>query len=176
MSATSPGTVKTTWKYPTGSRSASRSASQVRAAAPWHLSLADWHVALVYAVSGDDAAFDSWVQGIEALARKGRYPSGLIIPAVVRGFAAFQAGDYSAAIDLIVPVLPERERMGGSRAQVDLVEATLLAAYLRSGRLEEARHLLADRRSGPAALPIAGSDMLACRNLTYRRKSGSAAG
>jgi len=29
--------VKTTWKYPTGSRSASRSASHVRAAAPWHL-------------------------------------------------------------------------------------------------------------------------------------------
>ena len=127
------------------------------------MSLADWHVALVYAVSGDDAAFDSWVQAIEALARDGRYPSGLIIPAVVQGFAAFQAGDYSAAIDLIVPVLPERERMGGSRAQVDLVEATLLAAYLRSGRLEEARHLLADRRSGPAALPIAGSDMLTCR-------------
>ena len=37
MSATSAGRVKTTWKYPTGSRSASRSASQVRAAAPWHL-------------------------------------------------------------------------------------------------------------------------------------------
>jgi len=37
MSATSVGRVKTTWKYPTGSRSASRAASQVRAAAPWHL-------------------------------------------------------------------------------------------------------------------------------------------
>ena len=37
MSATSAGTENTTWKYPTGSRSASRSASQVRAAAPWHL-------------------------------------------------------------------------------------------------------------------------------------------
>ena len=34
--AISAGSVKTTWKYPTGSRSASRSASQVRAAAPWH--------------------------------------------------------------------------------------------------------------------------------------------
>ena len=46
MSATSAGSVNTTWgrrprpqggNYPTGSRSASRSASQVRAAAPWHL-------------------------------------------------------------------------------------------------------------------------------------------
>ena len=124
------------------------------------MSLADWHVALAYAARSDNAAFDSWVQAIEALARDDRYPSGLIIPAVARGFAAFQSGDYSAAIDLIAPILPERERMGGSRAQVDLVEATLLAAYFRSGRLEEARRLLANRRSGPAALPIAGSDML----------------
>ena len=36
MSASSAGMLKTTWKYPTGSRSASRSASQARAAAPWH--------------------------------------------------------------------------------------------------------------------------------------------
>ncbi len=124
------------------------------------MSLADWHVALAHAVAGDAAAFEAWVQAIEALARAGRYPSGCIIPAVARAFAAFECGDYSAAIDLISPILSERERMGGSRAQVDLVEATLLRAYLRSGRLEEARRLLANRRPGPAALPIAEHEML----------------
>jgi hypothetical protein len=46
--------------------------------------------------------------------------------------------------------------MGGSRAQVDLVEATLLRAYLDCGRKAEARRLLADRRPGPARLPVAG--------------------
>jgi hypothetical protein len=51
-------------------------------------------------------------------------------------------------------MLPERERMGGSRAQVDLVEATLLQAYLNAGREAEARRLLADRRPGPASLPV----------------------
>ena len=124
------------------------------------MSLADWHVALAHAATGDHAAFEAWVQAIEALARDGRYPSGAIVPTAARAFAAFQRGDYAKAIDLIVPILPERERMGGSRAQVDLVEATLEAAYLRSGRQEEAQRLLADRRVGPAALPIAGSDML----------------
>jgi hypothetical protein len=53
-------------------------------------------------------------------------------------------------------MLPDRERMGGSRAQVDLVEATLLRAYLNSGRVAEARQLVADRRPGPAVLPVAG--------------------
>lgn len=121
-------------------------------------SLADWHVALAYAVDGDETALEGWVRDIEELARVGRYPSGSIIPAVARAFSAFQRGDHAAAIDLIVPVLPERERMGGSRAQVDLVEATLLRAYLNCGRDAEARRLLADRRPGPASLPVAGLD------------------
>ncbi len=119
-------------------------------------SLADWHVALAFAASGDDAALEGWVQAIEALVEAGRYPSGAAIPAAARAFAAFQRGDYAAAIDLIVPMLPDRERMGGSRAQVDLVEATLLQAYLNAGRVAEAQHLLANRRPGPAGLPVAG--------------------
>ena len=56
------------------------------------------------------------------------WPSGSTIPAATRAFAAFQLGDYAATIDLIVPMVPDRERMGGSRAQVELVEATLLRA------------------------------------------------
>jgi len=46
--------------------------------------------------------------------------------------------------------------MGGSRAQIDLVEATLLRAYLNAGRTAEARQLVADRRPGPAMLPVEG--------------------
>ena len=124
------------------------------------MSLADWHVALAHAATGDEVAFEAWIQAIEDAARAGRYPSGSIVPTAARAFAAFQHGDYSAAIDLIVPLLPERERMGGSRAQVDLLEATLLRAYLCAGRLEEARRLYASRRSGPAALPAVGAEKL----------------
>ncbi|WP_395712692.1 tetratricopeptide repeat protein [Reyranella sp.] len=121
-------------------------------------SLADWHAALAYAVDSDGAALEAWIQAIEELVKAGRYPSGSTIPAVARAFAAFQRGDHAAAIDLIVPMLPERERMGGSRAQVDLVEATLLRAYLNSGRDAEARRLVAARRPGPARLPVAGPE------------------
>lgn len=121
-------------------------------------SLADWHVALAYAAAGDDAALEGWVRAIEELVKAGRYPSGSTIPVVARAFAAFQRGDHATAIALIVPMLPERERMGGSRAQVDLVEATLLRAYLNSGRDAEARRLFADRRPGPASLPVAGPE------------------
>lgn len=119
-------------------------------------SLADWHVAMTFAAAGEDAALEQWIQGIEELVKAGRYPSGATIPTVARAFAAFQRGDYDATIDLIVPMLPDRERMGGSRAQIDLVEATLMRAYLNAGRAGEAEQLVANRRPGPATLPVAG--------------------
>jgi tetratricopeptide (TPR) repeat protein len=121
------------------------------------MSLADWHVALTFSATGNDAALEEWVGAIEALAEAGRYPSGSVIPAVARAFAAYQRGDYAAAIDLIEPMLPERERIGGSRAQGDLVEATLLRAYLATGREAEAQRLMANRRPGPASLPVTWS-------------------
>jgi hypothetical protein len=117
-------------------------------------SLADWHVAMTFAAVGDDAALEEWIKGIEELVTAGRYPSGATIPTVARAFAAFQRGDHDATIDLIVPMLPDRERMGGSRAQIDLVEATLMRAYLDAGRTAEAGQLVASRRPGPATLPV----------------------
>ena len=119
-------------------------------------SLADWHVAMTFAAAGEDAALEDWIRGIEELVKAGRYPSGATIPTVARAFAAFQKGDYANTIDLIVPMLPDRERMGGSRAQIDLVEATLMRAYLNAGRVDEAQQLLSERRPGPATLPVTG--------------------
>jgi len=118
------------------------------------MSLADWHVALTFAATGDDEALDGWIAAIEEMASAGRYPSGSVIPRVARAFAAYQRGDHATAIALIEPMLPERERIGGSRAQGDLVEATLLQAYLASGREAEARRLVAARRPGPPPLPV----------------------
>jgi hypothetical protein len=46
----------------------------------------------------------------------------------------------------------ENERIGGSRAQHDLIEFTLL----RADRLSEARHLLGMRRSGASGIPVLG--------------------
>jgi hypothetical protein len=75
---------------------------------------------------------------MEELAREGRYPSGSYLPAPARGFAAFEHGDCSAAIETLAPLAGENERIRGSRAQHDLIEFTLLRAYLSADRLEEA--------------------------------------
>ena len=50
----------------------------------------------------------------------------------------------------------ENERIGGSRAQHDLIEFTLLRAYLSADRLEEARRLINARRPGASGIPVTG--------------------
>ena len=118
--------------------------------------LADLHVILAQAVIGDAAALDERAHQMEELARAGRYPSGAYLPALSRGFAAFERGDFSAAIEALAPLAGESERIGGSRAQHDLIEFTLLKAYLDAGRLEEARRLLSARRPGASGVPVTG--------------------
>ena len=118
--------------------------------------LADLHITLADAVMRDDAALDARTRQIAALAREGRYASGSYVPELSRGFVAFERGDYPAAIAVLAPLASQSERIGGSRAQHDLIELTLLKAYLNAGRLEEARQLLRARRAGPAAPSVAG--------------------
>jgi tetratricopeptide (TPR) repeat protein len=118
--------------------------------------LADVHVILTHAVMRDDAALDARMRQIEELGRQGRYPSGRYVPELARGFVAFERGDYPAAIAALAPLTKQTERIGGSRAQHDLIEFTLLKAYLNADRLDEARELLVARRPGAAGAPVAG--------------------
>jgi hypothetical protein len=118
--------------------------------------LADLHVILAQAVMGDAAALDARTRQMEALAHEGRYPSGSYLPSLSRGFAAFERGDFSAAIEALAPLAGASERIGGSRAQHDLIEFTLLKAYLSVDRLDEARRLLNERRPGASGVPVTG--------------------
>jgi tetratricopeptide (TPR) repeat protein len=121
---------------------------------------ADWHIALADAATGDQAEMERRIAEMEALVSVKRYPAAPTVPALARAFAAFRQQDFLMAIKEIEPVLPERARICGSRAQVDLIEATLLKAYLGAGRLDDVRRLLRERRPGPAQLPVAGVELL----------------
>lgn len=116
----------------------------------------DLHVALAQSVAGDSAGLEARIREMEDMARAGRYPSGSVIPAASRGFTAFQRGDFAAAIDALEPLLAESERIGGSRAQTDLVEFTLLKACVEAGRFEDLRRLVGVRRPGATGISVAG--------------------
>jgi tetratricopeptide (TPR) repeat protein len=118
--------------------------------------LADLHVILTLAVMNDDGALDARARQMEELAREGRYPSGSYLPALARGFAAFEHGEFTEAIEALAPIAGENERIGGSRAQHDLIEFTLLKAYLSAERPEDAQRLIRTRRPGASGIPVMG--------------------
>jgi tetratricopeptide (TPR) repeat protein len=120
------------------------------------VAFSDMHIALAQVVAGNDLALEAHARQINKLARQGRYPSGSCVPAVLQAFAAFERRDFSAAIDALEPIAGELERLGGSRAQLDLVEFTLLKAYLGAERLDDARRMLNVRRPSPSGIPVAG--------------------
>ena len=118
--------------------------------------LADLHVVLAQAVMGDDAALDARGRQMEELAREGRYPSGSYLPTLARGFVAFERRDFSGAIEALAPLAGQNERIGGSRAQHDLIEFTLLRTFIETNRLDEVQRLLGARRPDAAGVPVLG--------------------
>ena len=118
--------------------------------------LADLHVILAHSVMRDEAALGDRARRMEEMAGAGRYPSGSYLPQLARGFAAFEREDFDTAIEALAPLAGESERIGGSRAQHDLIEFTLLKAYLNARRLDEARRLIGARRPGASGIPVIG--------------------
>jgi tetratricopeptide (TPR) repeat protein len=118
--------------------------------------LADMHVLLAQAVAGDGSGLAARVARMQEMAASGRYPSGPYLQALSKAFSAFERQDFSSAIDALEPVIGQNERIGGSRAQLDLVEFTLLRAYVNANRPGDVQRLLQSRRAGPTAVPVAG--------------------
>ena len=94
----------------------------------------DVHSALAYAAAGDAAALQSFAAQLRDRLAAGKLAAGPIVPALAEAFGACVRADWDEAIRQIEPLLAEHERIGGSRAQRDLVEYTLASALMRAGR------------------------------------------
>ena len=106
---------------------------------------ADLHMAMLEARTGQRDALAQRISSLEALLAAGRLPAGPIVPALCRGIAAFAAGRDDEAATILLPLLPELVRLGGSGAQRDMVSDTAVLACLRAGRAPEGRAILRRR-------------------------------
>jgi len=109
------------------------------------LAFADAHVVMACAAYGDRAGAEARIEEMRRLERGGRQPAGRVATDVAEAMAAFARGDDDAVVRLLEPLLAELVRVGGSHAQRDVFEETLLGAYLRSGRTEAAELLFRQR-------------------------------
>jgi tetratricopeptide (TPR) repeat protein len=105
------------------------------------LAFADVHQALVASATGRSLQLDD----IEGLRTKDKLAAGPAVIDLVLGLLAFGAGDYASAIPALAAAQTETVRIGGSHAQRELCEDTLIVAYLRAGQSANARALI-DRR------------------------------
>ena len=106
---------------------------------------ADAHKALALALASDADAIDRLAAEARSLVAQGRLPAGAVIPALIEAIGAFGAGDYYRTISVLEPHSDEIVRVGGSHAQFDVFNETLLAAYMRAGNAEKAAPLLRRR-------------------------------
>jgi hypothetical protein len=109
------------------------------------------HAALAYGACGDDAAFARLVDGLRTLDAKGHPIAGTVALPMVQGVAAFVAGDHAEALRYLEPVESEFHRVGGSHAQWELFEETMIASYLALERYDDAARLIRRRLSRRAS-------------------------
>lgn len=109
------------------------------------LAFADLHAALAEAATGDEGGLERRIAGLQSLDRDGRLPPGEVAPALAAGAAALGRGDNAEAARVLEAVLVDLPRIGGSHAQREVFEDSLIVAYLRSGQSTKAAALLRSR-------------------------------
>ncbi|MFM7346377.1 MAG: tetratricopeptide repeat protein [Tagaea sp.] len=101
----------------------------------------DVHALLASALAGDEAGFAERKAGL-------RGPAADIVAGLADAFDAFAKDRPGACADFLAPWLATHERIGGSRAQRDLLEELHIAALTRAGRTAEAAAYAKTRRRG----------------------------
>lgn len=109
--------------------------------------LVDAHAGIAHALTGDDAAHRALVGQLAALHHAGHPTAGPVVLPLVRGVHHLARGDASAAVGHLEPLIATGQltRLGGTNAQREVFEDTLVAAHIAIGNRSAASALLADR-------------------------------
>ena len=105
----------------------------------------DAHAALAFAGGGDDASLDRLLDRLRHAGEAGNPLASEVTLPLVKGIGAFAHGEYTEAVAQMEPVFPQLARIGGSHAQREVFEDTLLEAYLRAEEYDKAENMLRAR-------------------------------
>jgi hypothetical protein len=109
------------------------------------VAFASAHAVLVLAALGERARLDSMVGAATQLAAGGLPAQPELLLALADAATATMSRDWDAVVSGLRPVAGDIWRLGGSRAQREVFEDTLLVGYLHSGQRDEAHELLRSR-------------------------------
>jgi hypothetical protein len=103
------------------------------------------HCAMAWAAAGEWDLYERRLAELRDRLAKGLLPPGAAVPALVEGFGAFVRAEYAAAARVLEPIAEDIVRVGGSHAQQDVFEETLVVAWIRAGEPEKAARALERR-------------------------------
>ena len=87
------------------------------------------------------------IDGLRDEGERGNALAGEVMLPLVQGLNAFAQEEYQEAVQYLGPLKSQLVRIGGSHAQREVFEDTILEAYLRAGDLGSAETLLQTRLS-----------------------------
>jgi tetratricopeptide (TPR) repeat protein len=126
-----------------------------------HSAFNDTHALLAMLAAGDVPRADAWLASVAAHALRNEdarraapqtaREAGLPL---MRGLVAHARGQFDVAAEALYAVRPLAQRLGGSHAQRDLIDQTLLAAAAAGGRRDLGRALLHERSMAKPATPL----------------------
>ncbi|HEY1722290.1 MAG TPA: tetratricopeptide repeat protein [Magnetospirillaceae bacterium] len=144
------------------------------------LAFNDLHVMLGLAGGKDRAAMAKLLASVDRYLADAKGDNRVVTAdvgrALVIGMEAFGGGDDRRAIEALLPVREAVERIGGSQAQRDVVDETLIAAALRAEDWVVARTVLAARMKGrPTPRTLRLRDQVEARFASILQKTGQRA-
>ncbi len=113
-------------------------------ARPGH-AFTDAHMAMIEAATQDDAGIVRRCDALEDMIAAGVHLAGPVVPALCRAASAFKSGDFAECVTLMSPIVEDVARIGGSGAQREVFEDTLLIALMGCGEVGRAKMLLDHR-------------------------------
>jgi hypothetical protein len=143
---------------PAGDRWRPLAEAWARLLAPGYYPFNDMHAVMAFIGNGELGRAREVVAALERVVRDGGAGAGgtattgwamtaaVGLP-VCRSLAYFGAGQYEQALGELLPIRTRIHEFGGSHAQRDAVERTLLEAAIRAGRLDLASALVSERIS-----------------------------
>ena len=105
----------------------------------------DGHAALAFAANGDQESLGKMTTRLRSEAEGGNLFAREVVLPLVLGIGAFAEGDYAESVRQLEPVFPQLTRVGGSHAQREVFEDTLLEAFLRAEEFDKAQAMLDSR-------------------------------
>ncbi|MEM7509058.1 MAG: tetratricopeptide repeat protein [Pseudomonadota bacterium] len=103
------------------------------------IAFADAHAALAHAMAGNGEA-------LQRIVADAKGPAADVVRDLAEGFGAIVAADWTSATCHLTAAMADHARIGGSRAQRDLIEYAMTSVLLKQGQAEEARRMLTMRR------------------------------